>query len=256
MAVKECACLDERGRSDASLTGTTITIVPDTQTAIVYDLAPQPAQLCRPFLSDEEVGLVASFPEARANAFATGRFCARAVIAQLLGCAPWCPSITAEPDNQPRVGAPACKRFVNAGWTVIGVSFSYTKNRLLVAVAPGRNAGVDIEHIAPTDRSRSRDLEAIAETVFSADQRRALDRAEPGRRNDLFHKFWTRHEASVKATGEGLVIPAEPRGSAHNDSVVVDLELGDCYRGAVVTTNPPCAVRLVAGPVPEKPPGT
>jgi len=256
MAENECTCLGERGRSRARLTWTTITSVPDAQTAIVYDLAPQPAQLCRPFLSDEENGLVASFPEARANAFATGRFCARAVIAQLLGCAPWCPSIIAEPGYQPRVEAPACRRFEKAGWTAIGVSFGYTKDRLLVAVAPGRSVGVDIENIAPADRSRSRDIEAIAETVFSADQRRALGRAEPGRRNALFHKFWTRHEAYVKATGEGLVIPAEPIRSAHNDCVIVDLELGDCYEGAVVTTNPPCAVHLVAGPGPKRPPGT
>jgi 4'-phosphopantetheinyl transferase len=70
----------------------------------------------------------------------------------------------------------------------------------VVAVA-ARPVGVDIEVDAP------RRLEArIAERMFAADERTALDRLRGDARRHLFHRCWVAKEAYAKGRGRGLAM--------------------------------------------------
>src|SRR5207253_10188751 len=69
----------------------------------------------------------------------------------------------------------------------------------LVAVARGRELGVDLERVRPLPAA-----EAIARRFFSARERAVLDALPLRRRLDAFLSLWTRKEAFLKATGGGL----------------------------------------------------
>jgi 4'-phosphopantetheinyl transferase len=57
--------------------------------------------------------------------------------------------------------------------------------------------GIDIEYI-----NKSFDFLEILESIFSLDETEAVLSAENN--TDIFYKFWTRKEAIVKATGQGI----------------------------------------------------
>jgi 4'-phosphopantetheinyl transferase len=76
---------------------------------------------------------------------------------------------------------------------------SHSLDVALVAVAHGREVGVDIEH-ARYDIP----VEEISETVFSAPEKRALSRLDGEAKRMAFLRFWTRKEAYIKADGRGM----------------------------------------------------
>jgi 4'-phosphopantetheinyl transferase len=82
------------------------------------------------------------------------------------------------------------------------VHFSVSRrgNFALYAFAVGRQVGIDLES---TRRSEA-DLHAIASRYFSAGERRFLDRMTGPDWVTAFFRCWTRKEAYLKATGEGL----------------------------------------------------
>jgi 4'-phosphopantetheinyl transferase len=83
----------------------------------------------------------------------------------------------------------------------VGARFnvSHSDRYALLALAEHGEVGVDIERIRPM-----RDMEQVAERVFSAAERAALDRVPAERRVDAFFAGWTRKEAYIKARGEGI----------------------------------------------------
>lgn len=79
---------------------------------------------------------------------------------------------------------------------------SHSFNVVLVAVACEREVGVDIEHMHP-----DLEVEAIAETVLSTPEKRALDRFDEEAKRRAFLRFWTHKEAYIKADGRGVSLP-------------------------------------------------
>ncbi|MGZ0147447.1 4'-phosphopantetheinyl transferase family protein [Kribbella sp. WER1] len=119
-----------------------------------------------------------------------------------------------------------------------GVELSVTHSGDLVGVAVAdRPVGLDVERV-----DAGVDVDAIARVAFGADDVRALDRRTGIDKVRAFTEYWTRMEAAVKATGEGL------RGELRRtpDEVqVVPLDVGADHRAAlaVVSAEPP-VVRL------------
>ncbi len=72
----------------------------------------------------------------------------------------------------------------------------------LIGVTGAREIGVDLEEKRPLD-----DLLQIARHYFSEAERRALEALPVGLRQDGFFNCWTRKEAFIKASGEGLSVP-------------------------------------------------
>jgi 4'-phosphopantetheinyl transferase len=85
-----------------------------------------------------------------------------------------------------------------------GVTFnvSHSGGIALLAFARRREVGVDIEQVR-----RDSDLEAIARRFFSNLEQEQLAALPSEEKVEAFFRCWTRKEAYIKATGDGLSLP-------------------------------------------------
>jgi 4'-phosphopantetheinyl transferase len=83
-----------------------------------------------------------------------------------------------------------------------GVTRDLAKDRQKGAVEHG--LGIDVEHLRPMP-----DAESIAERFFSVPERDVLRAVPAERKSDAFFNCWTRKEAYIKATGDGLSMPLD-----------------------------------------------
>jgi 4'-phosphopantetheinyl transferase len=106
-----------------------------------------------------------------------------------------------------------------------GVKFnvSHSGGIALLAFTRRRDIGVDVEQVR-----RDFDLEAIARRFFSADEQKQLAAAPAEEKPEAFFRCWTRKEAYIKATGEGLSLPLS--------QFDVSLEVGE--KNALLVTRP------------------
>jgi len=123
---------------------------------------------------------------------------------------------------------------------------SHSGDLVLVALTLGRTVGVDVERMRP-----DMEHEQIAAHFFSPAECAALMALNPGLRCDGFFTCWTRKEAYIKATGDGLslpldqfevsIVPGEPARllATRPDPAEAarwtlrDLDVGSAYKAAV-----------------------
>ena len=86
----------------------------------------------------------------------------------------------------------------------LAFSVSHSANWCLCAVALKQEVGVDIEQIRA-----DRDHMAIAERYFSRAERVAIRALPATLRLRAFYDCWTRKEACLKASGDGLSVPLD-----------------------------------------------
>ena len=109
-----------------------------------------------------------------------------------------------------------------------GLSFnlSHTRGLIALAVARGRELGVDVENIA----TRAVSLD-VAERFFSPTEVAELSCVAPDRQQDRFFEYWTLKESYIKARGMGLSLPLDrfSFGFPHHGavSISIDPELQD-----------------------------
>ena len=103
-----------------------------------------------------------------------------------------------------RYGAHGKPALPDQGEEGLRFNVSHSEDRALIAVARGREVGVDLERLRPVA-----DAERIAERFFSVPERDALRALPPAARSEGFLTCWTRKEAYVKARGEGLSHPLD-----------------------------------------------
>ena len=129
-----------------------------------------------------------------ASAAASRRFvAARAAMRAVLGA-----ETGAEPESlRLEYGDRGKPRLTGEGELRFNVSHS--GGLALVALARGREVGVDVERIRPRAR-----LDGIARRSFSTAEVEALARGGEEHRLERFYAVWTAREAFVKATGRGL----------------------------------------------------
>lgn len=92
----------------------------------------------------------------------------------------------------------------NAGYDNLHFNLSHSDAFALYAVARRGNIGIDIERI--------RDDVAfgqIATRFFSEREISSLESVHQSGRSEVFFQYWTRKEAFIKATGEGISFPLE-----------------------------------------------
>jgi 4'-phosphopantetheinyl transferase len=157
----------------------------------------------------------------------------------------------------PSGGKPQLAVYQNPG--ALEFNVSHSGSIALIAVAREQRIGVDIEKIRPDV-----DADALAERFFSVRERAGL-RALPDRlRVAGFFACWTRKEAFLKATGEGLAFPLadfsvstspdvppqleEIRGDTEigKEWFMADLSVGNDYRAALVSDVSHCIVNIYA----------
>ncbi len=81
----------------------------------------------------------------------------------------------------------------------ISFNVSHSGNHGLIAYAPQRRLGIDVE-----ERVLRGDMDGLIETVFGPDERSDLAAVQADRKLHLFFSFWTMKEALIKALGMGL----------------------------------------------------
>jgi 4'-phosphopantetheinyl transferase len=84
----------------------------------------------------------------------------------------------------------------------IRFNLSHSGGIALFAFTRHREIGVDVEQVR-----RDSDLEAISRRFFSAHEQGQLASLSPEERIEAFFRCWTRKEAYIKATGDGLALP-------------------------------------------------
>jgi 4'-phosphopantetheinyl transferase len=93
---------------------------------------------------------------------------------------------------------------IKPGSDTLRFNLSHSGELALYAVARGRNIGIDIERIRDDVA-----LEQIANKFFSHDEISSLGKSHKKKRNEVFFRYWTRKEAFLKATGEGISFPMD-----------------------------------------------
>lgn len=91
-------------------------------------------------------------------------------------------------------------------WDAGRLSFnlSHSEELGLYGLTLERELGIDVEHLRPMP-----DAEQIAERFFSRSERETLRRIPGERKSAAFFNCWTRKEAYIKATGDGLSMPLD-----------------------------------------------
>jgi 4'-phosphopantetheinyl transferase len=109
-----------------------------------------------------------------------------------------------------------------------GVTFnvSHSGGIALYAFTVRREIGVDVEHMR-----NDFDVEPIAQRFFSARERGQLAALPKEERIDAFFRCWTRKEAYMKATGDGLSLPLSQ----------FDVSLESVETNALLATRPDAA---------------
>jgi len=120
----------------------------------------------------------------------------RAVLRQLLG---YC--LDVGPETLEFGSTPRGKPFLTFPCGVLDLRFnlSHTRSLVAIALARGREVGADIER---TDDVT--DMSPLAARIFSPRDHLVWSGLPAAHRREAFFNAWTRKEAYLKATGEGL----------------------------------------------------
>jgi 4'-phosphopantetheinyl transferase len=147
-------------------------------------------------LSDDERTRAARFhfPVDR-RYFVTGRAWLRRVIAAYLETGARDVVFAYSEKSKPSLGG---------DYTHCGLNFniSHSGGIALFAFARQRRVGVDVEQVR-----HDFDTAAIAARFFSQREREQLAALPPEQQHEAFFRCWTRKEAYIKATGDGLSLP-------------------------------------------------
>ena len=146
----------------------------------------------RGLLDDQERGRADQFlrdvPRYR---FIVGRAGLRRLLGHYLQIDPKDVCLASDSNGKPRLAPP------HAG--DLRFNLSHSEDAIVYVIARGREVGVDVERIR-TDLP----VAAIAEQFFAPEEIAALRALPPPARVQAFFVCWTRKEAYLKATGEGI----------------------------------------------------
>lgn len=162
------------------------------------DLNPRPATIARLWriLSAEERARADRLRYDRGpERFIAGRGALRILLGNALGIAPEAVRLRARPNGKPELEG--------ASDSDLRFNLSHSGDLAAIAVAFGREVGIDLERLRPLD------YDGLAERFFAERERSELKRLPADRRMLGFFNCWTRKEAYLKATGEGLSFPLD-----------------------------------------------
>ncbi len=89
---------------------------------------------------------------------------------------------------------------LHVGGEAIRFNVSHSHEWALVAMCRDRDVGVDVEHHRPLHH----DLFAIADRFFAPVEVDALRALPEDQHHPAFYRIWSRKEAFIKATGQGV----------------------------------------------------
>lgn len=116
---------------------------------------------------------------------------ARQILSQCTGIAPEAITYALSENGKPRLA--------NETATDLEFNLTHSADLMLMAVTRGGPVGVDVERIRPMDDGLS-----IAKRFFSDHEATWLKSLSAEERDPAFFRLWTRKEALLKATGDGI----------------------------------------------------
>lgn len=125
--------------------------------------------------------------------FITGRVALRQMLGSCLRIEPATLAFSYQPSGKPYLDP-------HQWQTGIRFNLSHSKSWVAIALAQAREVGVDIEAIEQLE-----DWHLLADRVFSAHELDEMNGLTAAQRGAAFYRGWTRKEAYLKATGEGLI---------------------------------------------------
>ena len=124
--------------------------------------------------------------------FVARRSLLRAILGHYLKVAPEQITLTYEERGKPRLSGPA-------GAAPLHFNFSHSRGLAVCAVSRFAPLGVDVERLRLMP-----EMAEIGATFCSAQENALLKAAPPEKKLEVFFSIWTRKEAYLKATGEGI----------------------------------------------------
>ena len=204
---------------------------------IPLDARPEVTADLLPLLSEDERDRADRFHfEIDRSRFIVAHSALRTLLARYLEVEECFDAFHAGPNGKPALAPGASLRF----------NLAHSKDLALVALATGREIGVDLEAI-----DERVEIEEVARRFFSKEECRGLLGLSEERRREAFFHVWSQKEAYLKARGDGVVFgldhfdvapdpdrPAalladrrEPR--ARGGWTLLSLNPGEGFRGAV-----------------------
>ena len=148
---------------------------------------------CAALLSAEEAQRAAKFRfERDQRRFIVAHGALRAILAPYAGLAPETLNFVQSPRGKPSLTG-------LAGKTAPHFNLTHSDELALVAVTAVCPVGIDVELIRPIN-----DASGIADRFFSPRESRSLAAWPPAQKSAAFFNLWTRKEAWLKATGQGI----------------------------------------------------
>lgn len=158
----------------------------------------------------------------------------RAVLGRYLGEQPEAVELDAGEHGKPRLARDPER---------LSFNLSHSGSLALVAVAAGREVGVDVERVVPR-----RDVLALAERALEAAAVASVREARADERSAVFYARWVEHEARLKCLGTGIGAADQ----AQQEPVALQrLDVGPGYAAAVAVAGegvPPCRCYALAAP--------
>ena len=126
--------------------------------------------------------------------FTIARGLLRTLLGSYLGCPPNTISFSFSDKGKPSLARPA--------GSDIHFNVAHSGGLILLAFSRTRRIGIDVEKIRHDFA-----VDEIAERFFSEAERTCLRQWPATERHEAFFRCWTRKEAYIKATGDGLSLP-------------------------------------------------
>jgi 4'-phosphopantetheinyl transferase len=178
------------------------------------------ARLWLTLAGDERARAERYFFEQHRQRFIAGRGFMRAILARYLHQQPDSLRFCYGPNGKPSLAADG----------VLPFNLSHSEDGGLLAVSRSRELGVDLEQVRPRPN-----LEELAQRFFAPAEVAALAEVAAAEKDLAFYNCWTRKEAFIKASGEGLARPL--------DQFTVSLRPGEPARLLAVHGDPQEASR-------------
>ncbi len=212
------------------------------------EMAPAETRL-RCFLSRDELARASRFQLERARSrFVLTRGWLRVILARCLGAAPEEIVFAYGANGKPTLGGSYREN-------ELSFNLSHSGDYALIGLSARGPIGVDIEQVRAMP-----DFESMTSQYFSASETRAVMAYPEAGRLRAFFRCWTRKEAFMKATGEGMGIAldafsvaldddAETRISMHGEWTVRGLSLVRECEAAVAAAGPASGILAWRDPV-------
>jgi 4'-phosphopantetheinyl transferase len=120
-----------------------------------------------------------------------------------------------------------------APWLGVPVTFnlSHSGGLALFAFACNREVGIDVEEMAPIEEA-----DLIADRCFSKEEARRV-RFENRQKEEIFYSYWTRREALVKCTGDGITDEMCEPGQPFK-GFICEMSPAEGYKAALAAKGP------------------